>query len=139
MTRINVVPVAELYDQHLMAEYRELPRVFTYTESLIQVPEDIPNDFTLGKGHVKFFSNKLTFLLNRQSELVNELQKRGFNISFNLTELTDRYDKISNIFKNDYEPPDQALALSRQRISERLADKPLWYKKSSYITEPTAV
>ena len=26
MTRINVIPVEELSDQHLMAEYRELPR-----------------------------------------------------------------------------------------------------------------
>ena len=27
MTRINVVPVKELSDQHLIAEYRELQRV----------------------------------------------------------------------------------------------------------------
>lgn len=27
MTRINVIPVSELSDQHLIAEYRELPRV----------------------------------------------------------------------------------------------------------------
>lgn len=28
MTRINVVPVTELTDKHLLAEYRELPRIF---------------------------------------------------------------------------------------------------------------
>lgn len=28
MTRINLTLVSELTDQHLMAEYRELPRVF---------------------------------------------------------------------------------------------------------------
>ncbi|MGP2427932.1 pyrimidine dimer DNA glycosylase/endonuclease V, partial [Escherichia coli] len=28
MTRINLTLVSELADQHLMAEYRELPRVF---------------------------------------------------------------------------------------------------------------
>jgi len=27
MTRINLLPVKELSDQHLMAEYRELPRI----------------------------------------------------------------------------------------------------------------
>ena len=28
MTRINLTLVSELADQHLMAEYRELPRIF---------------------------------------------------------------------------------------------------------------
>ena len=28
MTRINCVPVTELHDRHLVAEYRELPRCF---------------------------------------------------------------------------------------------------------------
>lgn len=28
MTRINVVPVSELVDKHLVAEYRELPRIY---------------------------------------------------------------------------------------------------------------
>lgn len=27
MTRINLIPVEELTDQHLMAEYRELPMI----------------------------------------------------------------------------------------------------------------
>ena len=27
MTRINLIPVKELSDQHLIAEYREIPRV----------------------------------------------------------------------------------------------------------------
>ena len=31
MTRINLTLVSELTDQHLMAEYRELPRVFWYS------------------------------------------------------------------------------------------------------------
>lgn len=29
MTRINLIPPAQLSDQHLLAEYRELPRIFT--------------------------------------------------------------------------------------------------------------
>ena len=31
MTRINLTLVSELADQHLIAEYRELPRVFGYS------------------------------------------------------------------------------------------------------------
>lgn len=27
MTRVNVIPVEELHDKHLIAEYREIPRI----------------------------------------------------------------------------------------------------------------
>ena len=30
MTRINCIPPAELSDKHLLAEFHELPRVFTH-------------------------------------------------------------------------------------------------------------
>ena len=33
MTRINCVPVEELHQKHLVAEYRELPRVFRLAEA----------------------------------------------------------------------------------------------------------
>lgn len=36
MTRINLVHVKELADQHLMAEYRELPRVFGAVRKHVQ-------------------------------------------------------------------------------------------------------
>lgn len=36
MTRINLLPPAQLADQHLIAEYRELPRIFTLVKSKLQ-------------------------------------------------------------------------------------------------------
>ena len=39
MTRINVVPVKELSDQHLIAEYRELPRVIKQRINIDDAPE----------------------------------------------------------------------------------------------------
>ena len=36
MTRINLTLVSELADQHLMAEYRELPRVFGAVRKHVQ-------------------------------------------------------------------------------------------------------
>lgn len=60
MTRINLVPVSELSDQHLIAEYRELPRIFNLVLNA-QYKGKYPLDFKisdtylLGTGHVTFF------------------------------------------------------------------------------------
>jgi deoxyribonuclease (pyrimidine dimer) len=87
MTRINSnVDPKKLMDQHLMAEYRELPMVLASlrrslkTQSEREVLKKIPPKFTLNKGHVLFFYNKLTFLRNRYDRLVNELHNRGYNL-----------------------------------------------------------
>lgn len=83
MTRINLTLVSELADQHLMAEYRELPRVFGAVRERIakgQGFSDIPKDFRLGTGHVKFFYDKIGFLFLRQNAIIKELLKRGYQI-----------------------------------------------------------
>ena len=58
MTRINVgICEEELCDQHLVAEYRELPRLFGH------IPKGpIPGCFTLGRGHVNYCSQFQGFL-----------------------------------------------------------------------------
>lgn len=132
MTRINLVPVTELYDQHLMAEYRELPRIFTYAQSLKEIPKDIPKTYTMGKGHVKFFSDKTKFLMTRQLELIHELLCRGFKINFDQAKLYEQYSSIDKRFKNGYTPTDEEVAISRQRIEEKLSAKPGWYRKTTY-------
>lgn len=69
MTRINAnLDSTILTDQHLMAEYRELPMVISSlrrslkTQSVNKVLKRIPKQFTLNKGHCLFFYNKLGFL-----------------------------------------------------------------------------
>ena len=68
MTRINTVPVECLSDKHLLAEYRELPRIFTAVAKIYdsgnQLPTDIPPNYKLGAGHVKFFYDKLLWLID---------------------------------------------------------------------------
>lgn len=135
MTRINLIPVTDLHDQHLMAEYRELPRIFTYVEKLKEIPKDIPSSYTMGKGHVKFFADKLKFLMKRQFQITEELLDRNFKINFDARELYARYVLLDSKFKNDYIPSDQELAISRQRIDEKLAEKPGWYRKTTRILE----
>lgn len=63
MTRINCVPVQELSGPHLVAEYRELPRVFALVrKAALRGSFSQPETYTLGKGHVLFFYTRLEYL-----------------------------------------------------------------------------
>jgi deoxyribonuclease (pyrimidine dimer) len=116
MTRINCIPVEELHDKHLLAEYRELPRVF----KLARPCKDIPEQYVLGTGHVKFFYNKLVYCHKRQQQLVDEMKRRGFKPTFDPKTLTmpsaNKYDSLYN----DWIPDQAAIDLNRHRINERL-------------------
>lgn len=129
MTRINVVSPAELTNQHLMAEYRELPRIFTDTRKRVakgQNPGDIqrPDEYKLGTGHCLFFTDKLGYLLDRYTALCGELLDRGFNLNLELfNDICDAADTIPICWHGDYIPTDQAIAINRQRIADRLAGR----------------
>lgn len=120
MTRINVVPPGELENMHLLAEYRELPRIFALAKAfhLSGKKEDFPDVYTLGKGHVKFFYNKLLWLANRQKALVDELLLRGYNPNFDTPDKL--LDGCPQAYLNDYQVTSDALTLNRQRIALRL-------------------
>jgi deoxyribonuclease (pyrimidine dimer) len=132
MTRINSnVDPKQLMDQHLMAEYRELPMVLASlrrslkTQSEREVLKKIPPKFTLNKGHVLFFYNKLTFLRNRYDRLVNELHNRGYNLDQG--RVLD-LNGIPSTFFNDWSATPADNAVLEQRIKEKIAMKPSWYK-----------
>lgn len=114
MTRINVVPVTELCDKHLLAEYRELPRIMR----LAREGNDIPAEYTLGTGHVKFFYNKLSFIIDRYKEIVKECKKRKFNIQHEYLPVVKPIK--SSLFGN-YIPTEEALNLNRERIALRVS------------------
>jgi len=75
VTRINVVPPEELSRQHLLAEYRELPRVFTLARKRQADPRGVPSGYTLGRGHVLFFTVHLAWLKERYNALVAEMRR----------------------------------------------------------------
>ena len=116
MTRINVIPVHELADQHLMAEYRELPRVLKQKINI----DEASHTYLLGKGHVKWAASHLGFIYNRYYELVSEMKYRGFNTSFDHIERP----KI----ENPYNVTDTDIQINRERILDRIRSKPSWYK-----------
>lgn len=133
MTRINLVPVQELADQHLMAEYRELPRIFGAVRKHVQGEKkvkdfNISNTYLLGTGHVTFFYDKLKFLANRHYDLVLECLRRGINISN--TGINDISD-IPDEWCCEYLPSTTEIELSRSRIIEKIQAKPEFYRWTS--------
>lgn len=118
MTRINVVPVTELCDKHLLAEYRELPRVFKLAN---HYERELPKQYVLGKGHVKFFYNKLGYLLLRQHEIIKELKQRGFKPKYDANDLQDLHTIHNDRCWGCYTPTQEALAINRARIAERMS------------------
>ena len=83
MTRINIISVSELYDQHLIAEYREITMVPAALKRTLSSKKGldeskIPINYTLNKGHVYFFYNKGEYLFKRYQQIIDEMKKRGF-------------------------------------------------------------
>lgn len=123
MTRINCVPPEELHQKHLVAEYRELPRTFKLVEKYLsknsRLPA-LPKSYTLGTGHVKFFYDKLLYLSNRQTQLVEEMIKRGYNPTHRESLISQFKNIIPASCWNDWTPTEEAVAINRQRILDRM-------------------
>ena len=120
MTRINVViPPAELTDKHLVAEHREIKRIPNCVAKGKYNMEGIPDEFKLGKGHVKFFYNKLLYLYLRYWKLYLECKNRGFNIQ----NYSKAWNGLPEELLNNYEPTDVDREIVRERINEKLQSK----------------
>ena len=116
MTRINVgIPPAELVNQHLIAEHREIKRIPNCIAKGKYNMEGIPDKFKLGTGHVKFFYNKLLYLKNRYISLYNECIKRGFNVQ----NYINAWDNVPKELMNDYIVKANDIKIIKQRIYER--------------------
>lgn len=133
MTRINVVPVSNLPDKFLMAEYREITRVYrlVWKQQLSNKTPKIPDSYRLGTGHVTFFYDKLLFINKRYLELTKELYERNFNISpIGIDILILGLD--SNWF-NDYTPTTEAIAINQERLDIRSVEIFLRNKSKSEL------
>lgn len=125
MTRINCVPVNQLSRQHLVAEYRELPRIFGMVRGMVErgvtnpALADIPPTYRMGTGHMKFFTDKLGWLVQRQKELILEMQRRGYAPQH--TDPEQLLTGIPKVFHGSWSPMQQDLDISWARIQERLS------------------
>jgi deoxyribonuclease (pyrimidine dimer) len=123
------VPPDELYDQHLIAEYREirllaanLRRSFASKKGIDK--NRIPQEFTLMSGHILFFADKGKYIEKRYKSLQEEMLHRGF---------TPQYKDIDTSvwpreYFNDWQPTERDYKIIRARIASKVAMKPEWYR-----------
>ena len=117
MTRINAgINPIELTDKHLLAEAREIKRVPNCVSRGRFNLKNIPPQFTLGKGHVAFFYNKLGYLKDRYEKIYTECKNRGFNVQY----WGSAWDNVPQELMNNYTPTQQDREIIQQRINERL-------------------
>jgi deoxyribonuclease (pyrimidine dimer) len=136
MTRINIIDVSELTDQHLIAEYREITMVpgslrRTLVSKMGYQENRVSKRYTLNNGHVYFFYNKGLYLYKRYRQLVIEMKRRGFNPDKNRKFPKDIF--INNNLYNDWTPTMEDYKVIRQRIEEKIALKPDWYRKTNVV------
>jgi hypothetical protein len=126
VTRVNLVPPAELCDQHLLAEHREITRIPSLVKKRKVNLDSIPQSYRirsdahpeLGRGHVAFFYDKLGWLLDRYSAVHNECRRRGFDVGWNWTQVQD----LSLCLW--WQPSPDDVQRNRNRIHEQMPPKP---------------
>ena len=121
MTRINVgIFPEELCDKHLVAEYRELPRLWNFH------PKSSPPDhFVLGKGHMLWCVQFPGMLYDRFVGLVNEMRFRGFTVNYPSPPEWARNGKRPNQLEID-----KARVIVMDRLKERMINmKSIRYTK----------
>lgn len=142
MTRINIgIPPCDLTDQHLLAEFRELPRILNRVKKLIKEDKginNIPSSFCLGTGHVKFFYNKLHYLHQRYVDLFRICKERKFKVRvyrnlFYMENVFDEFEDPILKYYNNYTPTPTDIELIKSRIATRILNskqQPRYYGKS---------
>ena len=132
MTRINAdLDPRQLKRMHLLAELREITMVpaalqrSLRTRAKADILKGIPKSFTLNKGHVSFFYNKLNFLRDRFDALVNEMHNRGYSADGTRIRAFAGFDEE---FYGNWQATDADNAIVVERINFRISQKPHLYK-----------
>lgn len=97
----------------------------------------IPVKFTLGKGHVLFFLDKMSFVLGRYYEIYYELIHRGFDVQ----DYSDNWKGIDAKYFNKYNYTLDEKKLLIDRISDRIINskKKCWHYYGKTISKEEAV
>ena len=122
-----------------MAEHREIKRLpyclrqAIHSGSIKRVPEA----FTLGKGHVTFFLDKMQFTYNRYIDIYCALRGRGFDVQ----SYSSNWDDVMPEYWNDYSPTTEEQLLLTERITARIMEsrKQTWHYYGRPITKQQAV
>jgi len=122
MVRINLIKPENLADQHLIAEYDEILMLLGYVMRYPSI-DNLPKSYTLGKGHIRFFKDKLTYLKKRHELIKEEMIKRGF-----VPTVTINLSKFRRATHNDWRPSKPDFAIIKQRLTEKFRKKPDYYR-----------
>lgn len=125
MTRINIIPVEELSDKWLLAEYHELPRCIKQDINT----DDAPEKYCLGKGHMKWGKRHTIYLINRFYEIVNEMWHRHFHSNYTPEDLEFyAFKNAKTEDLQDYIFDFYDTKLNRQRLIEHYRANPKIHK-----------
>ena len=132
MTRINSdLDPKTLKRMHLVAELREITMVpaalrrSLKTRAPADILKGIPKQFTLNKGHVTFFYDKIAFLHRRFDRLALEMERRGYHPDWSRN---TAFDGFNSTWYGDWESTPEADAIVTERINFRISQKPHLYK-----------
>lgn len=123
MTRINVIPPSELSDQHLVAEYRELPRVLKQNINICGAPAC----YVLGTGHMRWACRFWKFTYDRFFKICEEMHFRGFAVNFD-PETLGTYTARFCGRNGEYTVTPRDIEINRARIREKYNKKPEFYR-----------
>lgn len=131
MTRINSDLDPKLLKRmHLVAELREITMVPASLKRSLRTIQSatiltrIPKKFTLNKGHVSYFYDKLRFLQKRFDKLADEMERRGYNPDRSRIKAFDGFD---DMWYNDWTSTAEDDAIVTERINFRISQKPHLY------------
>lgn len=128
MVRVNLIHPKKLADQHLVAEYNEILMLLGYVErhpeiKIVNGKSEIPEEYTLNKGHMKFFKNKLKYLKKRHEIIKKEMRNRKFK-----TDVTINLKKYPKNLCNDWTPKEKDFLIIKERLIWKINKKPKYYR-----------
>jgi len=122
MVRINCgIEPAHLADQHLVAEYREILLAFGYYnknngKGLKEATNNLMHP-------IRFYHNKRKYLIKRFYELKEEMISRDMKPTKDI-----ELDNPKILLYKDFNPKKEHKNRIKDRITQRLNEKPNWYR-----------
>lgn len=134
--RINIIPVEELADQHLRAEYNEIKFSADYYRRSKGTKLGIDKNrispvYTLSKGHGYMWYDKFGYIINRLKELCAEMKSRGYAVNYpdiNTAGIDEEWNY------GNYIPTKEAQRINVERIAQRIEMKIIEQGKERFYT-----
>lgn len=122
MTRINVLPASCLSGKHLVAAWKEYPRMITYVEKLNASAREIiiPERYTFNDGHMRFFVDKMMYIWHQIVDVYHEMRDRGYRPDESLLLIyRQRIWALPERYKGYWKPSPKDQYLNMARLVER--------------------